>query len=205
MEIDSSDPHLPHILEYLSLVVMCNEPGSFCTEASPEQDPAYLQFQCTEHLGYPLLWHTPQRGWRVLGMSWLSFLSSSIFNITSEDKTLLSSHYDLIYAQEKQSPSFKAYEDVLKNMDHSLERALKNKTLDFDFLVGLTYGTEAHCFGSFIAPGVVITAAHCLAKHPLYPDHPLSLIFHKKEKKHKIIAKKPIYILVMITVVFSVC
>ena len=198
VQIDDSDPHIPHILEYLFLAFICNVPGSLCTETSPEQDPAYLQFQCTEHLGYPLLWHTPQRGWRALGMSWLSSLSSSIFNIASEDKTLLSSHYDLIYAhswikstirnyaQEKKSPSFKAHKDVLKNMDHSLERELKNKTLDFDFLVGLTYETEAHCFGAFIDPGVVITAAHCLA----YPDQPLILIFNKKGKIHKIISQK---------------
>ena len=202
LHIDFSDPHSPQKLpEYLSLAFICNIPGSFCTEASPKQDPAYLQFQCTEHLGYPLLWHTPQRGWRVLAMSWMSTLSSPMFHTSSEDKTLLFSYYDLIYAhswikstirnyaQEKKSPSFEIHKDVLKNMDHSLEQALQNKTLDFEFLVGLTYETEAHCFGSLIAPGVVITAAHCLKEHPLYPDHPLSLIFHKNGKTHKLIAQ----------------
>ena len=170
----------------------CSETQNlFCTEPPPAPlQKNDLQFQCTEHNGYPVLWKTPSGTEKVLGVTVMTpfHLMARTYDAdnTNEDELIWSSgpprsaHYTLILAHpwikhtirsySAENPSrFTIREDILSTWDDFSERALeKAKSQHQDFIVSLlvkdqdTGEYRRGCVGTVIRLGVVLTAAHCV-------------------------------------------
>ena len=198
----------------------CSETQNlFCTEPPP--DPLQkndLQFQCTEHNGYPVLWKTPSGTEKVLGVTAMTpfhlMTRTHDADNTNEDELIWSSgpprsaHYALILAHPwikhtirsygAQNPSrFTIREDILSTWDDFSERSLeKAKSQHQDFIVSLpkkdqnTGEYRRGCVGAVIRLGVVLTAAHCVYSARHGSLRTLGVAFRKKDKEYIVPAQK---------------
>ena len=152
----TSEP-FQEMLDYMFTEVFCHRSDSFCTEPLPLDHANNLQFQCPEHMGYPILWRSPSKEWKALGMSWVTaypFVEPSPEQPpeTIAPKLMISAHFDLIYAhswirstirkyaKKHSTSSFTLDEEILEiKLDHSIEDKLQDNTQYFEFLVGLSF------------------------------------------------------------------
>ena len=180
--------HEPEVVLYNSLK-RCNA-SRLCMIAPPTSlIKDALQFQCAEHSGYPLLWHTPSGELRVFAIL-LKSLSDDWFYYDQQNpdevfmrpnlwaEKHLGLYYDLIYAhrwiQEELTKSFGKNIKTEKRIINHLDQWLKN--VDWHNRSGLNADTSVayllfqkngdkirrFCSASIWRRGVIITAAHCL-------------------------------------------
>ena len=137
----------------LSFIQTCSNIGFFCTQFQVPRIRTNndLSFQCTEHIGYPVLWKSPSGTLKVLGVTtlspfqkvrrrsdtvaWPQPLRSQHFNLMSAhewiDATLRS------YAQED-SHQFAVNEGILDTWDQSLKKVLEEgRKHHLDFIANI--------------------------------------------------------------------
>ena len=162
----------------------CRKRG-FCVQGAASH-PQALQFQCAEHIGYPLLWRSSSGLWKALGVTLDVPVGSELISRYrhKESKKRLpwtdpprSLHFDLVlahdwikkslkfYEQKKRSRQFTVKQEILSSWDDSVEQAFKESE-HLEFIVSLAERVEdtylRFCRGALVRPYVVLTAAHCL-------------------------------------------
>ena len=194
----------------------CSRLGFFCTYPTESFHlPTDVRFQCTEHLGYPVLWKTPSGIWKVLAATAATpFDDMRRSQDTHNHGELIwpqpprSTHFNLIFAQDwikyavesyaaKSSPyPFEVNADVWESWDDFIERSLhKDKALDFVVSLALLKPDSDdeyihNCRGFLIMREVVLTAGHCAEKMHKNPDLDMFVVFRIGDQEYRVAVEK---------------
>ena len=137
----------------LSFIQTCSHIGFFCTQFQTPRIPInkYLSFQCTEHIGYPVLWRSPSGTLKALGITTLSPYQKvrKRSDTVAWPQPLRSQHFNLMSAHEWIDAMLRSYaqedldqftvnEGILDTWDQSLKKVLEEgRKHHLDFIANI--------------------------------------------------------------------